>query len=180
MAAACQRWCCSHWSFWRELPVRPRARDVRLPAAKPVPVRRGAAFATSVAGLGLISAVIAVQAQDLAETEDPNGPGARTPMATLGATVGRRIEQILAKPKPESFDCVSLAIDMIAYMENTLKARQRFPQSVTDDALRAIALGETLEREGGDWAKLRADVKDLERANLQPWKSARPDAAGKS
>lgn len=167
-------------SFWRELPVRPRARDVRLPAAKPVAVRRGAAFAASVAGLGLILAVIAVQAQDLAETEDPNGPGARTPMATLGAMVGRRIEQILAKPKPESFDCVSLAIDMIAYMENTLKARQRFPQSVTDDALRAIDLGESLEREGGDWAKLRTDVKDLQRANLEPWKTARPDAAGKS
>jgi hypothetical protein len=167
-------------SFWRELPVQPRARDVRLPAA-PKPAGRGRA-AMAVAGTvaGLMLAVVALRAQDLAEMEDPNSPASRTPMAALGAMVGKRISEILAKPKPESFDCVSLAIDMIAYMENTLKARQRFPLSVADDALRAIALGESLEKAGGDWDKLRADITVLVRADKEPWKTARPDAAGKS
>ena len=167
-------------SFWRELPVQPRARDVRLPKA-PKPAGRGrAALGASAAVAGLMLAVLAVRAQDLAEMEDPNSPSSRTPMATLGAMVGKRIEQILAKPKPESFDCVSLAIDMIAYMENILKARQRFPMSVADDALRAIALGESIEKAGGDWDKLRADIAVLVKANQEPWKTARPDAAGKS
>ena len=167
-------------SFWRELPVRPRARDVRLPVAKPVVTRPRAAFVAGLATLGVLSLVLVGNAQDAAENEDPNSPAARTPMATLGALVGRRIEQILAKPKPESFDCVSLAIDMIAYMENNLKARQRFPASVPDDALRAVALGETLEQAGGDWPKLRADIDVLARANREPWKTARPDAAGQT
>ena len=167
-------------SFWRELPVRPRARDVRLPVAKPVTARPRAAFVAGLTTLSLLSLVLVGYAQDAAENEDPNSPAARTPMATLGAMVGRRIEQILAKPKPESFDCVSLAIDMIAYMENNLKARQRFPVSVPDDALRAVALGEALERAGGDWPKLRADIDALARANREPWQTARPDAAGKT
>jgi len=162
-------------SFWRELPVRPRARDVRLPAAK----SRARPMAATVAAVLLVGLIVA-RAQDSAEMEDPNSPAARTPMATLGAMVGKRIEQILAKPKPESFDCVSLAIDMIAYMENTLKARQRFPLSVADDALRAVALGESLEPQGGDWSKLRADIAVLVQADKEPWKTARPDAAGKT
>jgi hypothetical protein len=167
-------------SFWRELPVQPRAREVHLPAA-PKPAGRGRSAMTAAAMVvGLMFIVIASRAQDLAEMEDPNSPAARTPMATLGAMVGKRIEQILAKPKPESFDCVSLAIDMIAYMENTLKARQRFPLSVADDALRAIALGESIEMQGGDWNKLRADIAVLVRADKEPWKTARPDAAGKT
>jgi len=167
-------------SFWRELPVRPRARDVRLPVAKPVAARPRAAFVAGLVTLSLLSLVLVGYAQDAAENEDPNSPAARTPMATLGAMVGRRIEQILAKPKPESFDCVSLAIDLIAYMENNLKARQRFPVSVPDDALRAVALGEALERTGGDWPKLRAEIDTLARANREPWQTARPDAAGKA
>jgi Ca-activated chloride channel family protein len=167
-------------SFWRELPVRPRARDVRLPVAKSVAARPRAAWVAGLATLSLVSLVFVGYAQDAAENEDPNSPAARTPMATLGAMVGRRIEQILAKPKPDSFDCVSLAIDLIAYMENNLKARQRFPISVPDDALRAVALGETLDRAGGDWPKLRADIDALARANREPWKTARPDAAGKT
>jgi len=167
-------------SFWRELPVRPRARDVRLPVAKPLVIRPRAAFVAGLATLSLLSLALVGYAQDAAENEDPNSPAARTPMATLGAMVGRRIEQILAKAKPESFDCVSLAIDMIAYMENNLKARQRFPVSVPDDALRAVDLGETLERAGGDWPKLRAEIEVLARANREPWKTARPDAAGKT
>jgi Ca-activated chloride channel homolog len=167
-------------SFWRELPVRPRARDVRLPVAKPIVAQPRAAFVAGLATLGVLSLVLVGYAQDAAENEDPNSPAARTPMATLGAMVGRRIEQILAKPKPESFDCVSLAIDMIAYMENNLKARQRFPTSVPDDALRAVALGEALEQAGGDWPKLRADIDVLARANREPWNTARPDAAGKT
>lgn len=167
-------------SFWRELPVQPRARDVRLPAA-PKPAGRGrAAMAAAGTVAALMLAVVVLRAQDLAEMEDPNGPASRTPMATLGAMVGKRISEILAKPKPESFDCVSLAIDMIAYMENTLKARQRFPLSVADDALRAINLGESIEKAGGDWDKLRADIAVLVRADKEPWKTARPDAAGKS
>jgi len=167
-------------SFWRELPVRPRARDVRLPVAKPVAARPRAAFVAGLVTLSLLSLVLVGYAQDAAENEDPNSPAARTPMATLGAMVGRRIEQILAKPKPESFDCVSLAIDLIAYMENNLKARQRFPVSVPDDALRAVALGEALDRTGGDWPKLRAEIDTLARANREPWQTARPDAAGKA
>lgn len=166
-------------SFWRELPVQPRARDVRLPTAKSTTRGRTAVAASATVAMLLLCAVTA-RAQDLAEMGDPDGPASRTPMATLGAMVAKRIEQILAKPKPESYDCVSLAIDMIAYMENTLKARQRFPLTVADDALRAIALGESIEAQGGDWTKLRADIAELVRANKEPWKTARPDAAGKS
>lgn len=166
-------------SFWRELPVQPRAREVHLPTAKPT-TRTRAAMAAGATVAGLMLLLTLVRAQDLAEMEDPNSPAARTPMATLGAMVGKRIEQILTKPQPESFDCVSLTIDMVAYMENMLKARQRFPLSVADDALRAIDLGESIEKAGGDWNKLRADIAVLVRADKEPWKTARPDAAGKS
>lgn len=173
-------------SFWREIPVRPRPRDIKLPAsARPARAPAGAAAATTTAALlllaGLLAPAPAARAQDLAETEfSMEEPNLRSPIVQLAGMVSTRINQILANPQPGSYDYVSLVIDMAAYAENTLKARQRFPLSVIDDAMLAIELGESLDPQGGDWAMLRANLTTLRKANVEPWGVAAPDQAGKA
>jgi Ca-activated chloride channel family protein len=104
----------------------------------------------------------------------------RSPLRSLSGLVTQRIQGILDNPKPNANDCVSLVIDIIAYCENIHRARQRFPLSIIDDANKAIDWGERMDPQGGAWNKLRGDLKVLLKANLEPWKTAKADAAGKT
>ena len=164
-------------SYWREIPVRPTARDIKLPSSRGGPV--------AAAGLVLLLALLApaptARAQDMAESgiflEEPN---LRSPIVQLSGMVSTRISQILASPSPGVYDYVSRVIDMIAYCENTLKARQRFPLSVIDDALLAIKRGEEIDPQGGAWDMLRTNLAALRKANTEPWGVTAPDQAGKA
>ncbi|HEY0966766.1 MAG TPA: VWA domain-containing protein [Opitutaceae bacterium] len=164
-------------SYWREIPVRPTARDIKLPSG------RGPVVAASLALLfALLASAPRARAQDMAETgmDMLSEPNLRSPMVQLSSMVSTRINQILASPNPGAYDYVSLVIDMSAYCENVLKARQRFPMSVIDDALLAIKRGEEIDPQGGAWDMLRANLATLRKANAEPWGIAAPDQAGKA
>lgn len=173
-------------SFWRELPVRPRNRIMHMSKTS-ASVTSALAVFLLLAGLQLSSSRAQAQGApimrggDQAEAEDvmPD-PDRPTPMMRLGGMVSKRIEEMLKKPEASSDDYVALAIDMMAYMENMLKARQRFPVSASNDTFKAIELGEKLDPQGGNWTQLRAELTTMSKANLQPWGTANPDAAGKS
>jgi Ca-activated chloride channel family protein len=164
-------------SYWREIPVRPTARDIKLPPGRGPLVAAGLALL-----LALFTPAPSARAQDMAETglDMLDEPNLRSPIVQLSGVVSRRITQILASPSPGAYDYVSLVIDMVAYCENTLKARQRFPMSVIDDALLAIKLGEELDPQGGAWDMLRGNLASLRKANAEPWGVAAPDQAGKA
>ncbi|WP_438479833.1 VWA domain-containing protein [Oleiharenicola lentus] len=178
-------------SFCRELPVRPSQRRMarRNFAPSLANVAGGRAAATA---LALVMTVTVCQpvlwahdpepvSSDLAEQEaqddDPDKP---TPMTRIGSMVGRRITEILANPNASSDDYAALVIDMMAFAENHLKARQRFPNSVIEDALVAANRGEKIAPEGGDWARFRKELNAMREANSTPWKTVVADAAGKS
>ena len=171
-------------SFWREFPVHPSNRVVKLPAP-PAP-NGGAlhAIASAAAATAALLLVLAprLQSQDLDAQPDPefNEAAAGSPMQTNAKLVTQRINTMLASPKPNANDCVSLVIDVVAYCEQMLRARLRFPVSIIDDAHRAIDWGEKLEPQGGAWEKLRGRLDELLRADTEPWKTARADAAGKT
>jgi Ca-activated chloride channel family protein len=176
-------------SFWHELPVRPRARDIKVseaeagvtPAATPKRTRAAVAVASLLLAAWLAHP-ISLHAQDTSEMqEDADKPAnPRLPMNSLGNLLTKRVEDILKNKKAGAYDYVSMVIDSVAYMEATLKARQRFPLSMIDDCRAAIAIGEKLDKEGGDWPKLRDDLDRLYKMNTEPWGTAAPDAAGKS
>jgi Ca-activated chloride channel family protein len=179
------------WSFTRELPVRPAQRRMTR-KAEDLPVIGTAGGRVVASVIFVFVAMTAVKpdlwahdpepttsdmAEQQAQDDDPDKP---TPMTRIGSMVGRRISEILANPKANSDDYAALVIDMMAFAENQLKARQRFPNSVIEDALAAAAHGEKLAPEGGDWARFRKELTAMREANSSPWKLAAADAAGKS
>lgn len=184
------------WSFCVEFPVKPSLRQIRLtalasasgvaprPAASvsPEPVTAAAAalllFTLLAASLPLSSSSLRAQDGDEAQRQAmENDP--KSPLRSLSALVTQRIQSILANPKPNANDCVSLVIDIVAYCENIHRARQRFPASIIDDANKAVDWGEKMDPQGGAWTKLRSDLSNLLRINSEPWKTAKADAAGK-
>ena len=124
-----------------------------------------------------------LRSQDMGDEQqketDYNELEAGSPMQMTAKLVTQRIVGMLASPKPNSNDCVSLVIDIVNYCEQMHRARLRFPVSIIDDARKAVDWGEKMEAQGGDWAMLRKNLNDLLEADTAPWKTARPDAAGK-
>ncbi len=182
-------------SFCRELPVRPAQRrqiGIVPGLSAGVVAATGAALVALVALLPprLLAAPEEVHraeqaASDQAEQQaaaaaEEDEAGRPAPVTRIGGMVGRRIQEMLANPQASSDDYAALVIDFMAYAENTLKARQRFPNSVVDDALAAAAKGERLNPRGGDWGAFRSELERYRAANNSPWKFASADAAGKS
>ncbi len=173
-------------SFWHEFPVHPSLRIVNLPhRAKAQTKRNPRATAAAVATLLLGALLLAprVRSQDLSEEND-KGPDykeadAGSPMQMTAKLVTQRINGILASKAPNSNDCVSLVIDIVNYCEQMLRARLRFPVSIIDDAHKAIEWGEKMDPQGGNWPQLRANLDLLLKADTEPWKTTRPDSAGK-
>lgn len=180
------------WSFWVEFPVKPSLRQIQLPPTKPSPRGDRSSVSTAPhktavasAALALLLAVFVttapwIHAHDEDEEEgDEHERNTHSSLPALSSLVSQRLAAIIAKPAPSSSDLLSLVIDIIGFGENTLRARQRFPVSVLDDANKAIDWAARLDPKGGDWEKLRADILTLYKADTEPWKTTKPTAPGK-
>ena len=172
-------------SFWRELAVHPSMRVVHLPpttAPAKLNLRAAAAAAAAMIAVALLLTP-RLRSQDMGDESqkqtDYDEVEAGSPMQMTAKLVTQRILGMLASPAPNSNDCVSLVIDIVNYCEQMHRARLRFPVSIIDDARKAVDWGEKMEAQGGDWAMLRKNLNDLLEADTAPWKTARPDAAGK-
>ena len=167
-------------SFWRDFPVHPSMRLVKLP---PTPRAKSGLRNSTVAAAALIMLTLTLtpplHSQDEDEQQREQSDDAHTPMRSLANLVTQRINGMLTNPAPNANDGVSLVIDIVNYCEQMLRAHQRFPVSIIDDAHKAINWGEQMEPQGGDWPKLRTALDELLKADTEPWKTTRPDAAGK-
>ena len=173
-------------SFWRDFPVHPSMRLVNLPPTKASTLKKAARVGATAAAAVMIGALLLaprLHSQDLSEEDAKNSDtkeaDAGSPMAMTAKLVSQRINGMLASPAVNTNDCVSLVIDIVNYCEQMLRGRLRFPVSIIDDARKAVDWGEKLDPQGGNWAMLRKNLDDLLRADTEPWKTARPDAAGK-
>ena len=171
-------------SFWRDFPVHPSMRIVNLPAT---PAAKKAMRASAVAAAAIVACGLFLtphlHSQDLSEENDKNGenkdPDAGSPMQMTAKLVSQRIVGMLNSPAPNANDCVSLTIDIVNYCEQMLRGHLRFPVSIIDDARKAVDWGEKMDPAGGNWTMLRKNLDDLLAADTEPWKTTRPDAAGK-
>jgi len=172
-------------SFWRELPVRPRSRELkfRRPETETSPARGGTRREAAVAVSLFLVLLAGVTGPARAQDAPPVMTGGDmdesavnniatnshvAPVGAFGEMLRRRVDDIVKKRDPNAYDYSSLAIDTITYVEGTLRIRKQVAASVIDDALKGLDIGQAMDAEGGNWVQLRGDLLELRRKNLLP------------
>jgi Ca-activated chloride channel family protein len=145
------------WSFWREFPVRPRPRALRLAAeggggrqeTGTLSSATNAAlllfFLSLVCGLLFPAQARAVERTDLA------------PAAQLAQTVGK----LSSAAAPAARDWAGLANETLAWGGDLKSTQKPVPEGPVRDALAAATAGEQLDPKAADWPSLRADLEKL-------------------
>lgn len=142
------------WSYWREFPVRPKARALKLaaPAAAPTPVRRTAAPAAAASAL-LIAAALLLPPPVSAQGEDA--------AATLAGPLSKLVAQLSSRDRLAARDYDELARTTLLFGQRVQGAGQPVPSGPVHDGIAAVDAGAALEPGLTDWAKLRADLEAL-------------------
>ncbi len=139
-------------SFWREFPVRPRPRAVRLtpvPAGgakktQPAPMRAGAA------ALCLLAAGLWPAARARADEE-----------ATYAAPLADLVGHLAAQETTNARNWADLAQATVTYGQRMKTAQKPVPAGPVRDALDAVDKGEALDARAADWTQLRRELAAL-------------------
>lgn len=134
-------------SFWREAPVRPKPRQIRL-------TTRTAALAAS----GLLSSVFSPPSSVAAEGE---APAASAPLTQL-------VTRLASRDDPGARDYADLARATVTFGQRTQAAQQPVPESVVRDGLAAVAAGSALDAKAADWPALKEQLEALLPPKEQP------------
>lgn len=138
-------------SFWREFPVRPTPRALKITPDKlgariPSP---GKLAATAILIIFLIGSHRPVSAI---------GAGSTSPEpSTLGKIVGR----LSSQPKPAGRDWADFARATVFWGQKLQSEQQAVTAGPVHDALAAVELGVAMDAGVADWPKLRADLEAL-------------------
>jgi Ca-activated chloride channel family protein len=132
-------------SFWLEMPVLPKAREVRL-GGQAAGAPRAKATAAAAAALLLL----------VAPPPAP-GQGAPDPAATLSKVVGR----LSSQPQCSALDWAELGGDTVTWGQHIQSGGQQVPERPVRDALAAVDLGSRSDPKAADWAKLRSELEAL-------------------
>jgi Ca-activated chloride channel family protein len=158
------------WSFWREFPVHPRSRDLRLAgrssAPPPLPatgrnIRPGSEGAATALLLGLLLFASALPARAAVTNTSAAEP--------LSALVG----QLSSRPKLNARDYSELAQSTLTYAERMKAARENVVEGPIHDGLAAVDAGEALDPKAADWEKLRAQLNEY--LKKEPPPQPKPD-----
>ncbi len=144
---------------WREIPIRPRARQVRtqakrVPESRPVSVPRPRGTgAASIAALAMtLSALLASPVDAAAEDTTPVPAIER-----LRTTITR----LAASPSVAPAGWKAMAEQTIELGAELANARQPIEPGLVHDALAAVEAGEDAAPRAADWAKLREELRRL-------------------
>jgi Ca-activated chloride channel family protein len=132
-------------SFWLEMPVLPKAREVRLGVPAAGAPRAKAAAAAAAALLLLVTPAPAP------------GQGAQDPAATLSKVVGR----LSSQQQCSALDWAELGGDTVTWGQHIQSGGQQVPERPVRDALAAVDMGSRSDPKAADWAKLRSDLEAL-------------------
>ena len=136
--------------LWREIPVRPRARDLRLARIQPA--------TTTAASLVLAATLIA-----LAPHESPaQNPSAAPPApSSAGEPLSKLADDFSKRASLSAREYSEFARTTLTYGERVKSAKQPVPEGPIRDGLAAVKEGEALDPKSADWAKLRTDLEKL-------------------
>ena len=146
------------WSFWREFPIRPRLRDVKLaPSAPPRPAgQQPSTTTTIVAGLAALLLLFLVGPPAHADE-----PAPAEPLSRLVASYSQR-DNLAAR------DYAEFARITISYGQRLQSAKKDVPTGPIHDGLAAVDAGRSQDAKAADWATLQRDLEALLQKKDQP------------
>lgn len=148
------------WSFWREFPVHPKARDLRLsPAGATVAHARRPSTAPATVAALLLAFLLAPRPAPAQEAEVVN---------TLAAPLSKLVAQLSARVALEARDYDELARTTLTFGERLQGSSQPVPQGPVLDGIAAVDAGAALNPTFTEWAPLRQKLVDLLENKDQP------------
>ncbi|MFA6285977.1 MAG: VWA domain-containing protein [Opitutaceae bacterium] len=145
------------WSFWREFPVRPKPRTLRMAINQTL---TPTAPVTTLALLFIASLVIghwSFAAAVPAAASDP-----------LAAPVTKLVGQLSAREIIAARDYATFAKTTIDYGERLTATQQPVPPGPVNDALAGVKAGRSLDPKAADWPTLRKKLEALLQKKDQP------------
>ncbi len=130
-------------SFWREFPVRPRSRDIKLS-----PAATKAMTGVMIACLLVLLGPESVFAQD---------PPRKPELSPLGKIVGR----LSAQSDISGRDWAELARETVTWGQKLQTELQPVSEGPVRDALKAVDQGPKLDSSTADWPQLRSELEAL-------------------
>ena len=143
-------------SFWREFPVRPKPREVRLAmprgakAPEPADPKTGNRYAG--AAVSVFCLLFSIFVAFPARAEDKNAYAA--PLADL-------VARLAGKETTTAQNWADLARTTVTYGRRLKTAQQPVPAGPVRDALDAVGKGEGLDARAADWSQLRRQLAAL-------------------
>ncbi len=145
-------------SFWREFPVRPRPRELKLSDQKPGPVP--ASPAVSTASKAAAIAVLALSVLAVPFSTRAATPAAPAPAEQL-SPLGKIVTRLADKSDRTGRDWAELARETVTWGQKLQTSQQPVPEGPVRDALAAVDLGSALDAKTADWPKLRSELEAL-------------------
>lgn len=124
-------------SFWREFPVRPRPRDLKIAAAT-------------------VSALVALALTSPAGLQAQEAP-APPELSPLGKIVGRLSTQTDTTGR----DWAELSRETVTWGQKLQTEQHPVPEGPVRDALAAVDVGSKLDPKTADWPQLRSELEEL-------------------
>jgi Ca-activated chloride channel family protein len=146
--ALAQALACLLASFLLELPVRPKAREIRLAAPSPAPPPAAAARAAALVAGAL---VMLGCARALAEGPPPEG----------AAALSKVVARLSAEDSPSAVDWAEMGSETVRWGQHAKSGGQPVPERPVRDALRAVDEGEGEDAKAADWPRLRRELNEL-------------------
>jgi Ca-activated chloride channel family protein len=146
---------CLLLSFWREFPVRPKPRELKLaPPTAPSPLPP----AGKVAAVALLVFLSAFQfpVSGLAATTPPTSAPPPAP-SPLGKIVGR----LALQDRRTGRDWAELGRETVTWGQKIQSEQRAVPEGPVHDALAAVDLGAALDPKTADWPQLRSELEAL-------------------
>lgn len=152
------------WSFYRDFPVRPRTREIKL--------RRPA----STAPLPKTTAVEAASVVLLIALFTAGSPRAQAVENSAAEPLSKLVGQFAQRDILTARDYAELARTTLTYGQREKSAQQPVVEGAIRDGLAAVDAGQALDAKAADWANLRSELeKLLEKENQQQQQQQQQD-----
>lgn len=147
------------WSFWREFPVYPRPRPVKLASAT-------AALLLLLLASGLSPLISAHAAVTPTEEDD------------LAQPLSKLVGQLADRPSIDAKACADLAQATVTYGQRLQSSQQPPPEGVLQDGIAAVDTGRALDPKAADWDQLERDLRALaQKPEPPPQEQSQPNDA---